>query len=66
MENKKLYRSKNDRMLGGVAGGLGQYLGVDPTLIRLAFMALFLFAGSGPLIYLVMWVIIPEESDWDY
>ena len=56
----KLYRSRTDRMLGGVAGGLGRYLNVDPVLIRLAFVAL-LFAGIGFFIYIIAWIIVPEE-----
>ena len=58
---RKLYRSRNDRMLGGVCGGLGQYLDVDPTLIRLLFVAAVLLGGHGLLIYLVMLIIVPIE-----
>jgi phage shock protein C len=62
METKKLYRNRTDRMIAGVCGGLGRYLGIDPTLIRLAFVLLLLFGiGSGLLVYLVMLLIIPEE-----
>lgn len=60
-EIKRLYRSRDNHMIGGVCGGLGEYLGVDPTLIRLGFLLMFLAAGSGPLIYIAMWVVIPEE-----
>ncbi len=58
---KRLYRSRDNRMLGGVCGGLAEYFNIDPTLVRLAFLLLFLAAGSGPLLYLVMWIIVPEE-----
>jgi phage shock protein C len=58
---KKLYRSRQERMIGGVAGGLGEYLNVDPTLMRLAFVILTFFGGSGIPIYLIMWLIIPES-----
>lgn len=61
-ESKRLYRSRDNRMIGGVCGGLGEYLGVDPTLIRLAFAVMFLAAGFGPLLYIVMWAIIPEAD----
>ena len=62
METKKLYRNRTDKMIAGVCGGLGKYLGIDPTLIRLAFVLLLLFGiGSGLLVYLVMLLIIPEE-----
>jgi len=56
---KRLYRSETDRMLGGVAGGIGDYFDVDPTLIRLAFVAITLLGGSGIIAYLVLWVILP-------
>lgn len=60
-EVKRLYRSKN-RMIGGVCGGLGEYFGIDPTLVRLVFVLLFLAYGFGPLLYIVMWVIVPEAD----
>ena len=64
METKKLYRSRTDKMIAGVCGGLGKYLGVDPTLIRLAFVLLLLFGiGSGLLVYLIMMLIVPLESE---
>jgi phage shock protein PspC (stress-responsive transcriptional regulator) len=59
-EIKRLYRSRTNRLLGGVAAGIGEYFGTDPTLIRLLFALSFLFAGTGFLVYLVMWLIIPE------
>lgn len=57
---RRLYRSRTDRMLGGVAGGLGDYFEVDPVLIRLAWVALA-FAGIGVVAYIVAWIIVPEE-----
>jgi phage shock protein C len=57
---RRLYRSRTDRMLGGVAGGLAAYFEVDPVLVRLGIAALF-FAGIGFLAYIVAWIIIPEE-----
>lgn len=57
---KKLYRSLNDRMIAGVCGGLGKYFDVDPTLVRLAAVALVLAGGSGILGYILAWIIIPE------
>ncbi len=61
MESKKLYRSRNDKMIGGVCGGLGEFLGVDPTLVRLAFVILAIFGGSGILLYIIAWLIIPPS-----
>lgn len=58
----KLTRSKSDRVIGGVAGGLGRYFGVDPVWFRLGFVVFTLAGGSGILAYLIAWVIIPEET----
>lgn len=60
---KKLYRSSHDRMIGGVCGGLGQYFAVDPTLVRLLFVAAMLLGGHGLLIYLVLLILVPVEPD---
>ncbi len=59
---KRLYRSRTDRMIGGVCGGLGAYFGVDPSLIRLAFVLLLVFGGSGFLLYVILWIVLPEEG----
>ena len=60
---KKLYRSRQNRMLGGVCGGIGEYLNVDPTVVRLLWV-LFTFVGaSGLLAYLICLVIIPENPE---
>jgi phage shock protein PspC (stress-responsive transcriptional regulator) len=58
---KRLYRSRTDRMLAGVCGGIGHYLNIDPTLIRLAFLVLAIWGGGGVLAYLIAWIVIPEE-----
>jgi phage shock protein PspC (stress-responsive transcriptional regulator) len=60
--NTKLYRSRTDSMIGGVCGGLGQYLGIDSTIVRLFFILLVLGNGVGVLIYLVLWLIVPREG----
>ncbi len=59
METKRLYRSNTDKMIGGVCGGLAQYLTVDPTLVRLVFVALALLGGPGLLIYLILLILTP-------
>ncbi|MBN2556122.1 MAG: PspC domain-containing protein [Anaerolineales bacterium] len=60
---KKLRRSKNDRMLAGVCGGVGEYFDVDPTLVRLGAVGLTLFARLGiPVLYLVMAVVMPLDD----
>ena len=60
---KRLYRIRNGRVVAGVAAGLAAYFGVDPTLVRLAFALLTVFGGLGVLLYLVAWIIIPDEVD---
>ena len=61
MEPKRLYRSQKERMLGGVCGGVGNYLNIDPVLVRLIWVILFFFGGVGLLAYILAWIIIPEE-----
>lgn len=50
-------------MLGGVCAGLGRYLGVDPVLLRVAFVLLVLAGGGGVLLYILAWIFIPEEKE---
>lgn len=57
---KKLYRSKRNRIIAGVCGGIGEYLDVDPTLVRLLWVLLS-FQGIGIIVYVIAWVIVPEE-----
>ena len=58
---RKLYRSKTNRKLAGVCGGLAQYFNVDATLIRVLFVVLAVLGGSGLVLYLAMWIIVPRE-----
>lgn len=61
MEKKRLYRSRRERMVCGVCGGVAEYFQIDPTIIRLTFV-LFLFAGGGGfLAYLIAAIIIPDD-----
>jgi phage shock protein C len=60
-QTRKLYRSRTNRVLGGVCGGLAQHFNIDVTLIRVLFVVFTLLGGAGPLIYLVMWIIVPKE-----
>jgi len=60
MEPKRLYRSRQ-RMLGGVCGGVADYFNIDKTIARLIFAALVLAYGTGIWLYLLMWIIVPEE-----
>ena len=58
---RKLYRSRKNRKLAGVCGGLGEYLNVDPTVIRVLFILLTALGGTGLVVYLGMWIIVPDE-----
>jgi len=62
---KKLYRSRQERIIAGVAGGLGEYFSIDPVLVRIIFVALALVHGLGILIYIVFLLIIPNEEGGD-
>ena len=58
---RKLYRSKTDRKLAGICGGLAQYFNIDATLIRVLFIVLAVLGGSGVILYVAMWIIVPKE-----
>ena len=60
-EERRLYRSRSDRMVGGVAAGLGEYLNIDATIVRLLFVFFALAGGPGLLVYIVMLLVVPEE-----
>jgi phage shock protein C len=59
---KKLYRSKTNRVIAGVAGGLGEYFAIDPVIFRVLFVALAFAGGSGLLLYIIGMLVIPEAS----
>lgn len=59
---KKLYRSKTDRIIAGVCGGLAEYFDLDTTLVRVFFALLFFFGGGGVLLYFILWLLIPSEN----
>ena len=60
-QTKKLYRSRTDRKIAGVCGGLAVYAGIDPTLVRLLFVLGLLFVGGTLLAYIILMIVIPEE-----
>lgn len=63
MENKKLYRSRKNRMIAGVCGGIADYLNTDPTIVRLVMVLLAFFgATAGIWIYLIAAIIVPNED----
>jgi phage shock protein C len=58
---RKLYRSKTNRQLAGVCGGLAEYFNLDTTLIRVLFVVLAVLGGSGVVLYIALWIIVPRE-----
>ena len=62
---KKLYRIKQGKQLAGVCGGIAEYLNIDPTVVRLLWVLISLFAGAGLLAYIICAFVIPEKPD-DY
>ncbi len=63
MSRDRLYRSESDRMIAGICGGIAEVYDLDPSLVRLVTLLLVLTAGSGLLVYLLGWIIIPTESE---
>jgi phage shock protein C len=59
---KKLTLSETDKKIGGVCGGLAEYLGVDSNLIRILWVLFALFVGSGVLVYIVAWILLPSKT----
>ena len=62
-EIRRVYRSRKNRMLGGVCGGIAEYFEIDPVLVRLLFVLLLFMGFVGIIIYLVAWLLIPENPD---
>lgn len=60
VEPRKLYRSRTDRSIAGICGGLGEFFHVDTTLLRLATLFLILFGGLSIWVYLILWIVVPE------
>lgn len=61
MKENRLYRIVNGKVIGGVAGGIAEFFGVDPTIIRIIFILLTIMGGGGLLIYIVLWIVVPEK-----
>lgn len=62
MNEKRLTRVEEGRMIAGVCAGLGKYLGIDATVVRLIFVLLAVFGGGGLLIYIILWLVMPMEQ----
>lgn len=62
-KTNRLLRSNKDKVLGGVSTGLGNYFTLDPTVVRIIFLFLTLFSGLGIILYILLWAVIPSETD---
>ncbi len=62
---KKLFRSETDRMIGGVCGGLAEYFNIDSTIVRLIFALIIVYGGTGLVLYIILWIVIPTQSATD-
>ena len=69
MEEKKRLTRSDDKMIGGVCAGLAEYLDIDPTIVRIVWVLMVLFAGFGILLYVILWLIMPQSPrvghPWD-
>lgn len=59
---ENLYRSRRNRIFAGVASGLGEYLNIDPVIIRVLFVISLFLNGIGILLYIILWIVVPEEN----
>ena len=59
--SEKLYRSRTNRQVAGVCGGLAERFNVDPTLMRVLFIVLAIFGGAGIVLYIALWIVVPEQ-----
>jgi len=62
MPQKRLCRSRTEKMIAGVCGGIAEYLDVDPTIVRIVWVLVAFLAGTGILLYLILWVIMPLDA----
>jgi len=65
-QDKRLYKSQNNRVISGVCGGIGEYLGIDPTVLRIVMVVLIFFKGVGLLIYFIAWLCMPKRRQNEY
>lgn len=64
IRNRKLYRSTSSKLLAGVCGGIGEFFGLDPSLIRLATILMLFFGGMSFFMYILLWIVIPQSPDY--
>ena len=62
MTQKRFYLSTTDKKIGGVCGGLAEYFDIDPLLVRIAFLFLIFCVGGGLMLYLILWLLAPKQS----
>ncbi len=62
MEEKKRLTRSDDKMIGGVCAGLAEYLDIDPTIVRIVWVLMVLFAGFSILLYVILWLIMPKQQ----
>ena len=60
--NKQLTRNPNDKIIAGVASGLADYFGIDTTIVRIIFLLMLLPGGVSPIIYVILWIVMPERA----
>ncbi len=63
MSKKKLYKSTRDKKLAGICGGLAEYLNMDSTVVRLIFVLLFILWGSSLLVYIILALVMPDDTE---
>jgi len=62
---KRLYRSSSNKVLGGVCGGIAEFFGIDATWVRLAAAVLAVIGGTGVIIYILLWLVLPDDATGD-
>jgi len=65
-QDKRLYKSNTNKVIGGVCGGLGEYFGIDPVIFRIIAVLLIFAHGAGLLIYLIAWICMPKRQTSTY
>ena len=63
---KRLQRSRSEKMVGGVCGGFAEYFSIDPTIVRVLWVIITLLGGAGLLLYIIFWVIMPLQPPAPY
>ncbi|EKD91540.1 MAG: hypothetical protein ACD_30C00002G0037 [uncultured bacterium] len=63
LNSQRLHRSETNKIIAGVAGGIGEFFDIDPTIIRIIFVLLTIFGGSGILIYFILWIVMPSSTN---